>query len=112
MFVYAKVDGTIIWSSVRANHKQGRVKANIILAVIGDGGSYYEISKGVVDFLDREVKPEYPNFYIAKADVVEGTPSVEPDPPVEPPPLPYEGERVTDSEAAIALAIVLKWYKQ
>ena len=110
MVVYAKVDGTIIWSSVRANHKQGRVMANVPMSVIGDSGGWYEISEDVEGYLDREVADGYPNFYVAMADVVDQPPVEEP--PVEPLPLPYEGERVTDSEVAIALAIVLKWWKQ
>ena len=110
MVVYAKVDGTIIWSSVRANHKQGRVMANVPMSVIGDSGGWYEISEDVEGYLDREVADGYPNFYVAMADVVDQPPVEEP--PVESQPLPYEGERVTDSEAVIALAIVLKWWKQ
>ena len=112
MVVYAKVDGTIIWSSVRANHKQGRVMANVPMSVIGDSGGWYEISEDVEGYLDREVADGYPNFYVAMADVVDQPPVEEP--PVDPPPVePIDlDDDVTDTEAAIAIMRLLKWLKQ
>ena len=110
MVVYAKVDGTIIWSSVRANHKQGRVSANRALAVIDDSGKYYELDPVINGSLDRDVDiTRYPNFYVARADVA-FQPYVE-EPPVDPPPSPPFG-LVSDEQAAVAIVTLLKWLKQ
>ena len=100
--VYAKEDGVIIWSSVRANHKQGRVAAGCPLVVIDSPAGWHEIEEPE---LDREVKPEYPNFYVSKEDVVDEWES-----PVEPPEEPSED--VDDTMAAIAILTLIKYFKQ
>ncbi len=79
MAVYAREDGTIIWSSVRANHKQGRVLAGTLLSVISENRDWYKIFHP--GDLDREVKEGYPNFWVKKADVDVGIEPAVPRPP-------------------------------
>ena len=98
MQVYAIADGTIIWSSVRANHKQGRVVAGCPLVVMNRSGTWYEIEEPE---LDREVKPEYGNFWVRVEDTVLGVPPVDP---------PVEG--VSDMDAAVAILTLLQYMKQ
>ena len=103
--VYAMNDGTVIWSSFHKSHKQGRVSAGTPLVVLSDNGAWLEIVKPI---LDREVKEGYPNFWVEESGVVPIGPVPQPDPSPQPTP---EGA-VSDAQAASAVMVVLKWFKQ
>lgn len=102
MIVYAKQDGTIIWSDFRENHKQGRVSAGTPLKVISPRtGDWHEIEEPP---LDREVKEGYPNFWVLKADCS----AVKTDPVPAPEPIGF----ISDKLAGEAVVILWKWWKQ
>ena len=114
MIVYAREDGTVIWSSVRANHKQGRVPAGTGLGVVsttGDWHELYPVSTKAILAVEDPLRDKdyglYPNFWVKKADCVE---ELQIDPVPEPE--PEMSEEITDDEAAYALFVLKKWWTQ
>ena len=108
MIVYAKQDGTIIWSDFRENHKQGRVSAGTPLKVISPRtGDWHEIEEPP---LDREVKEGYPNFWVKKVAVF--LTAAEPESPIDPVPAPEPIGFISDKLAGEAVVILWKWWKQ
>ena len=105
MIVYAKEDGVVIWSSVRANHKQGRVPAGTGLGVVSTTGDWHELypvsTKAILateDPLRDKDYGLYPNFWVKKADCVE---RLEVDPVSEPGGL----------DAGVAFVILMTWLR-
>jgi len=101
MIVYAKKEGTIIWSDNNKTHKAGRVPIHtmlIVLSVKAQAG-WYSIKRPLR--LSLEPNPKYPDYWVRIEDTVT---SFEEEPP---PPL----VGVTDEDAAQAILTLLKWLK-
>ena len=111
-------DGVYVMAGHSSDHKQGKLPKGVVLNSISSTIHDYELlpehTKAVIETYDPERDSNYdryPNFWIAKPDVAEYV-ALDPDPTPDPPPLPHDGSEVTDIEAAVALAVVLKWWKQ
>lgn len=104
--IYAKQDGTIIWSDNNEVHKAGRVPVGEVLEVLSESGSWFNIKRPAN--LSLPENPSYPHYWVRAEDV-----SFLPIPDgYEEPPVVTPGTEVTSEQVAEALIVVLTWFKQ
>ncbi len=110
--VYAAKEGTVIWSDHTNTHKAGRVPLHEPLTVIkANVGSHHKIARP--DNLSLPHDPIYPHYYVKRSDVVDSFSDL----PIDPPADPGDDDGlalgdISDNDAAIAMIVILKWFKQ
>ena len=107
MLVYAKKEGTYIWSDNNGSHKAGKVPLHEPLFTHGEKPSgWYAINRP--DNLSLPVQPGYPDYWVKVGDTVLH-PGDDPDPT--PDPTPDSGS-VSDADAADAIVRLIRYFKQ
>jgi len=105
MIVYARKEGTVIWSDNNKSHKAGRVPIYTPLLILKESGGCYKIERP--ENISLPFDPNYPSCWVATGDCVSAfTEDAPPDPD------PEDDECITEIEVAVALTVVLKWLKQ
>ena len=102
--IYAAYDGAIVWSDFDKIHKAGRVPQYEPLTVIRPYAKNWFIIERPEN-ISTVPDPKYPDYYIYRTEIVEELPE-DTIPEIDP-----EGQ-VTDTEAAMAILLVLQWLKQ
>lgn len=109
MIVYAKKEGTVIWSDNDGTHKAGRVPLHESLVVLSESNiSWYAIARPVN--ISLPVQPAYPDYWVKRGDVLTELPADGPEPSPEPEEEPVGS--VTDEQAAAAIVTLLRWLKR
>ena len=118
MKIQTAKNGVYIRAGHSSTHKQGKLPKDVVLNTIQNNNpKAYELDPEHTKLVIRHYDPErshdygsYPNFWIAKADVIKFV--GQPEPPPIPVPTPVPDVDVTDLEAAYGLAVFLKWLKK
>ena len=109
MAVYTRVDGVGVWDSFRKTHRQGKIedagtRLTVLSEATADGINWLEIKEVK---LDRVIDVGYPAFWVKKMDTLLVLPD-DGEPELEPIPV----GNVTEVDAALGLAVFLRWWKQ
>lgn len=104
MIVYARKEKTYIWSDNNGTHKAGWVPIYEPLVTPGEGpAGWYAIARPLNISLREH--PSYPDYWVKVGDT---SAKVEPAPTPEPIPREF----ISDTDAAVAVIALLKWFKQ
>lgn len=106
MIVFARKEGTIIWSDNNSTHKAGRVPIDEPLTVLAEKTDWLAIERP--GNLSLEPQPGYPNYWVKRDDTIAEAAVEVPDPEPE----PWVPDKVSDTSAAAAVLTLLKWFKQ
>jgi len=109
--VYARVEGTIIFSDNNGTHKAGRVPINTPLEVIKTSNFWYAIERPIN--LSLPENPSYPSYWVRAIDIMLSPAGVveEPRDPGIPIP-PWHSDVITDEAAAAAMLTLIRWVKE
>ena len=100
MIVYARKEKTYIWSDNNSSHKAGWVPIYEPLDTDGERPSgWYAIARPL--HISLPIDPSYPDYWVKVGDTVAEVPPPEPDPIL-----------ISDTDAAVAIIALLKWWKQ
>ena len=110
MIVYARKEGTYIWSDNNGSHKAGKVPLHTPLFTSGEYPSgWYALNERPAN-LSLSPQPSYPHYWVKVGDTLAGLP--EEFEPIPEPPVILAPGGVTDAEAIAAIFMLFKWFKQ
>lgn len=110
MIVFARKEGTYIWSDNNGTHKAGKVPLHEPLFTDGERPSGWYLLTARPRNLSLPENPSYPDYWVKVGDTVNEVSVPDPDPGDNDPGLVI-GE-VSDNDLAIAIVVFLKWLKQ
>jgi len=109
MVIYARKEGTYIWSDNNGTHKAGKVPQYEPLFTHGEKpDGWYSIERP--KNLSLAPDSSYPSYWVKVGDTVKEVPGEVPGPA--PSPTEEEPLTVTDEGLAVAIITILKWFKQ